>query len=864
MSSEERVSFTWPHQNCSVAVQTGAKFPRHDRSRIQIAERIFHFVLPNGVGYPTAPPSPIMDDYYEGQPYGYPPTPDRSQSPIIYGSDSDELRSDVDEYGYPYDDDDMDVEGSAYGSANAGPSNPPPPALDENGQPIKRKRGRPKKQRTAEQIAAMELERQRRLDPTIPRRPRGRPPKQKKEENTQDLLHSPQTEQTQLPTTQPPQQTSQQPPQPQTRPLPVLMPAQLQPIPYASARSHAPDIPVPPLVPPDSSLPPSQQQQVPSAPRPVIPLGGLDENGKPRLSKKEQADLRKAQKQAEKEEKQRIKEAEKKAKEEAKAAAKEAKAREAAEKKRKDEERKRAAAEEAKRAAEERHKAIEREKAEKERNKAASAAAAAELKAKTMAEAQARGKAEAEARAAREADNKARLGGTAGNEIKIRPAPAPQVNIPVQQAQPIVKRPAQPKQPSQQQTQHQQSPAPKPFTPTNQFQGKPEKPPYSYPALIAQAIWSAPNRQAPLQHIHMWIPDKYPFFRDPAHAQILAQAIKQNLAVNRAFVNIPLPSGVALWAIEPEQAKLFDGNTFLPPPNAQPLPYASAPPPPQPQPFYQQQQSPYPQQPQYPQQQQQPIQHMQMQAQQPQMVSMQQQQPMYGSPAPPSMPMMSPSIQAPVQRPMNGMAASVSPAPAQMPAAMPSLPVQPSIAPQAYTQPTTSPAPVAPPSASPAPPQLAPAPATSSSSSKMPILIARPSASYPKPAPPTSAAANDPSSMLDPEGYPPIAIHEGKMYLSPTVFSSLTAQQLSNLQSIETKQALNILQAFVVNYFKTELKKRKKAEKAALKGAMGAGTGAGASGTPMSASPSPAPSGLKRHAADDPMGGNEAKVQKVS
>lgn len=100
------------------------------------------------------------------------------------------------------------------------------------------------------------------------------------------------------------------------------------------------------------------------------------------------------------------------------------------------------------------------------------------------------------------------------------------------------------------------------------------------------------------------------------------------------------------------------------------------------------------------------------------------------------------------------------------------------------------------------------------------------------------------------------------MYLSPTVFSALTAQQLSNLQSIETKQALNILQAFVVNYFKVELKKRKKAEKAALKGL--AGGAVGASGTPMSASPSPAPSGMKRHAADDPMGGNEAKIQKVS
>jgi len=182
--------------------------------------------------------------------------------------------------------------------------------------------------------------------------------------------------------------------------------------------------------------------------------------------------------------------------------------------------------------------------------------------------------------------------------------------------------------------------------------------------------------------------------------------------VNRAFVNIPLQSGIALWAVEPEQAKFFDGNTFLSPPTADPAVVASIP---------------------------------------------------------------SPALQSARLAPLASPSVGASPSP----------------------QP----------------------PATHASSSKTPIIISTLPPSYIKPSPTSSA---DPSSMLDPNGFPPIAIHEDKMYLSPSIFATLTAQQLSNLQTLDTKQALNILQAFVVNYFKTELKKRKKAEKAAAAAAAAA------------------------------------------
>lgn len=118
--------------------------------------------------------------------------------------------------------------------------------------------------------------------------------------------------------------------------------------------------------------------------------------------------------------------------------------------------------------------------------------------------------------------------------------------------------------------------------------------------------------------------------------------------------------------------------------------------------------------------------------------------------------------------------------------------------------------------------------------------------------------------MLDPSGYPPIAIHEGRMFLSPAIFASLTAQQLSNLQTIETKQALSILQAYVVNYFKVELKKKRKAEKAAAAAAAAARASA-------TASPAPAPTlapgeaGAKRPAPDDAaMQGQPTKVPKLA
>ena len=147
-----------------------------------------------------------------GGPHEYPPTPYRSVSPsIIYGSDSDELRSDEgekrleeDEEDDDLDDADEDVSSSSSKREESGtPAFPYEEGSEEPlQQPVmgpdglfidsdtsagmKRKRGRPPKLKTSEELAALELDKQRRSDPSFPRRPRGRPPKHKKPVTTEE------------------------------------------------------------------------------------------------------------------------------------------------------------------------------------------------------------------------------------------------------------------------------------------------------------------------------------------------------------------------------------------------------------------------------------------------------------------------------------------------------------------------------------------------------------------------------------------------------------------------------------------------------------------------------------------------------
>lgn len=55
-------------------------------------------------------------------------------------------------------------------------------------------------------------------------------------------------------------------------------------------------------------------------------------------------------------------------------------------------------------------------------------------------------------------------------------------------------------------------------------------------------------------------------------------------------------------------------------------------------------------------------------------------------------------------------------------------------------------------------------------------------------------------SLLD---TPPIAHHQGRLYLSPTVFGHLKPEQLSQIEALGAQQALQVLQSYLVTHLRS-------------------------------------------------------------